>query len=179
VTGLAVRAATVADATACAAIYAPYVLDTAASFETHPPEPAELGRRIEEALETHAWLVAEREGVLVGYAYATAYKPRPAYRWTCEVSIYVSVDQQRGGVGRALYGALFERLATRGFRTAVATMTLPNPASAGLHEALGFSVSGVLTQVGWKSGRWHDVALLQRALGPGRRHGDARPSEPS
>lgn len=175
-TDLAVRDATIADATTCAAIYAPYVLGTAASFETDPPEPAELARRIEAALETHAWLVAEHGGVLVGYAYATAYKPRPAYRWTCEVSVYVDVDRQRAGVGRALYDALLERLAARGFRTAVATMTLPNPASAGLHESLGFSVSGVLTQVGWKSGRWHDVALLQRALGPGR-SGDAEPSE--
>ena len=177
-TGLALRDATTADATACAAVYAPYVLATAASFETEPPDPGELARRIEAALRTYAWLVAERDGVLVGYAYATAYKPRAAYRWTCEVSVYVDVDQQRGGAGRALYGALLERLATRGFRTAVATMTLPNPASAGLHEALGFSVSGVLTRVGWKSGRWHDVALLQRALGSGPL-GDEEPPEPS
>ena len=177
-TGLALRDATTADASGCAAVYAPYVLATAASFETEPPDPAELARRIEAALRTHAWLVAERDGVLAGYAYATAYKPRPAYRWTCEVSVYVDVDQQRGGVGRALYGALLERLATRGFRTVVATMTLPNPASAALHEALGFRTSGVLTQMGWKAGRWHDVALLQRTLGPARQSDD-EPPEPS
>lgn len=101
-TALTVRDATTADAAACAAVYAPYVLGTAASFETAPPGPDEVGRRIATALRTHAWVVAERDAELVGYAYATAYKPRPAYRWTCEVSVYVAGDQRGGGVGRAL-----------------------------------------------------------------------------
>jgi L-amino acid N-acyltransferase YncA len=178
VTELAVRDATPADAAACAAVYAPYVLGTTASFETDPPGPAEMAHRIETALATHAWVVAERAGELVGYAYATAYKPRAAYRWTCEVSVYVATAAHRGGVGRALYGALLDRLAGRGFRTAVATTTLPNPSSAGLHEALGFRLSGVLVGVGWKAGRWHDVALLQRAIGP-RPDGSTPPREPS
>ncbi|HEY0237754.1 MAG TPA: GNAT family N-acetyltransferase [Friedmanniella sp.] len=177
-TGLVVRDATTADAAACAAVYAPYVLGTAASFELDPPGAEELALRIAAALRTHAWLVAERDGTPVGYAYATAYKPRPAYRWTCEVSVYVDAAQQRGGVGRSLYLALLERLAARGFRTAVATMTLPNAASAGLHEALGFSPAGMLARVGWKHGHWHDVALLRRTLGP--ELGDAGPpAEPS
>lgn len=175
---LTVRDATTADASGCAAIYAPYVLGTAASFETEPPGAEELVRRIEAALSTHAWLVAERDDRLAGYAYATAYKPRPAYRWTCEVSVYVVAGEQRGGVGRSLYDALLERLATRGFRTAVASMTLPNPASAGLHAALGFRPAGVLARVGWKAGRWHDVALFQRELGPGP-YGSEAPAEPS
>lgn len=164
-TPLVVRDATTADAAACAAVYAPYVLETAATFETDPPDSVEMGRRIEAALGQHAWLVAERTDRLVGYAYATAYKMRPAYRWTCEVSVYVALGEHRGGAGRALYDALLERLAERGFRTAVAGTTLPNPASAGLHAALGFSPAGVLTRVGWKNGRWDDVALLQRGLG--------------
>lgn len=161
-----VRDATAGDADVCASIYAPYVLTTAASFETEPPTATEVGRRIAAAQRDHAWLVAERDGVVVGYAYATAWKSRPAYRWTCEVSVYVAADAHRGGVGRALYVALLDRLTQRGFRTVVAGMTLPNPASARLHAALGFSPSGMLTRVGWKHGRWHDVALLQRGLGP-------------
>ena len=173
-----VRDATSADAAACAAIYAPYVSDSAVSFETDPPVPEELARRIRTALERHAWLVAERDGDVVGYAYATAYRSRPAYRWTCEVSVYVASEVQRGGVGRSLYAALLERLAARGFRTAVAAMTLPNPASAALHEALGFTPSGVLAHVGWKAGRWHDVALLQRGLGP-EPYGPDLPAETS
>jgi L-amino acid N-acyltransferase YncA len=178
VTGLSVRDATAADAAGCAAVYAPYVLSTAASFETDPPSPEEMARRIGLALEHYAWLVAERDGRLVGYAYATTYKPRPAYRWTCEVSVYVVDGEHRGGVGRALYVELLERLVTRGFRTVVASTTLPNPASAGLHEALGFSPAGVLERVGWKGGRWHDVALWRRGLGVDA-GGTEPPAEPS
>jgi L-amino acid N-acyltransferase YncA len=177
VTGLHVRDAMTEDAGACAAIYAPYVRSTAASFEIEPPSVDEVARRIAAALATHAWLVAERDDELVGYAYATAYKSRPAYRWTCETSVYVAPHTQGGGVGRTLCTALLDRLAERGFRTAVASMTLPNPASAGLHAALGFTSCGVLPRVGWKAGRWHDVALLQRPLGD-EPYGDGQPPEP-
>jgi L-amino acid N-acyltransferase YncA len=173
-----VRDATPADAAACAAIYAPYVTGTAVSFETEPPDAENLALRIVATLETHAWLVEERAGVVVGYAYATAYKSRPAYRWTCEVSVYVAPGQQRGGVGRSLYEALLGRLAGRGYRTAVASMTLPNPASSGLHAALGFRPVGVLRDVGWKAGRWHDVALLQRRIGE-EPYGTDQPDETS
>ena len=166
-TGPVVRGAPPPDPTAGAAVYAPYVLGTAASFETDPPTPAEMARRITSAQQDHAWLVAVVGDVLVGYAYATAWRPRAAYRWTCEVSVYVERDQRGGGVGRALYTALLERLAERGYRTVLAGMTLPNAASAGLHAALGFTPAGVLERVGWKAGRWHDVALLRRSLGTG------------
>lgn len=172
-----VRAATLDDASACAAVYAPYVEATAASFETEPPSTEAMAGRIAAALGSHAWLVAERAGTVVGYAYATAYRARRAYRWTCETSVYVDAAAQGGGVGHALYEELLARLTARGFRTAVAAMTLPNPASARLHEALGFTRSGVLTDVGWKGGRWHDVALYQRALGG--RPGAEVPVEPS
>lgn len=173
-----VRDASTDDAEACAAIYAPYVTGTAVSFETEPPGPDELAQRIGAALDTHAWLVAERDGAVVGYAYATAYKPRAAYRWTCEVSVYVAGEAQHGGVGRALYTALLDRLAERGYRTAIATMTLPNPASTALHEALGFVRSGVLARVGWKAGDWHDVALFHRAIGADP-YGSDQPPETS
>ena len=161
-----VRAAGPGDAAGCAAVYAPYVTGTATTFETEPPDATAMAGRIAAAGREHAWLVAEHEERVVGYAYAAAWKTRPAYRWSCEVSVYVDQGQRRGGTGRALYTALLDRLVERGFRMAVAGMTLPNEASAGLHRALGFTEVGVLRQIGWKAGRWHDVALLQRPLGP-------------
>ncbi len=133
-----VRSATPADAAACLAVYTPYVEQTAVSFEEHPPSVEEMRTRIEAALRTHAWVVLEDDGGrITGYAYAGPYKSRPAYRWSCEVSVYVEPGRRRTGAGRALYGALFERLVERGFVVAVAGMTLPNPASAGLHRCPG------------------------------------------
>jgi len=160
VTRPAVRDATTADAAACAGIYAPYVLGTDASFETGPPGTDEMARRIAAALSDHAWLVAERDAMLVGYAYATASKPRPAYRWTCEVSVYVDDRQHRPGVGRSLYGALLERLAARGFRTAVASMTLPNPTSAVCTRRSASAPSGALP------GRVDEGPLVRRGAPP-------------
>jgi L-amino acid N-acyltransferase YncA len=162
-----VRAATEEDAATCAAIYAPYVTDTTITFEYEPPSPAEMAERIATAERTHAWLVLENPedgGRVVGYAYGSPYKARSAYRWSCEVSIYLEPGRRRTGGGRALYEALFARLAERGFHTAVAGMTLPNEASAGLHRALGFEPVGIYRNIGWKHGRWHDVAWLQRTI---------------
>ena len=159
-----IRDASNADAAACAAVYRPYVLDTAITFETGPPTPAEMARRIADAQRAHAWLVAERGGRVVGYAYGGPYKTRAAYRWSCEVSVYLEVGLRRVGLGRALYEELFARLSGRGFRTAVAGMTLPNDASAGLHRAMGFEPVGVYRRIGWKDGAWHDVAWVQRDL---------------
>ncbi|MGI5129990.1 arsinothricin resistance N-acetyltransferase ArsN1 family B [Pseudonocardia sp. CA-107938] len=161
---MVIRAATERDADACAAIYAPYVTDTAITFETEPPTPAEMAQRIAHAEQSHAWLVLESDGRVVGYAYARPMKARAAYRWSCEVSIYLELGRRRTGGGRALYEALFERLTERGYRTAVAGMTLPNDASVGLHAALGFAPVGTFRNVGWKLGGWHDVAWSQRAL---------------
>ncbi len=152
------------DAAACAAIYAPYVTDTAITFETEPPTPQEMGARIKQALETHAWVVVEDAGQVTGYAYAGPMKPRAAYRWSCEVSVYLELGRRRTGAGRALYEALFERLIARGYRTAIAGMTLPNDASVGLHKALGFEPIGTYRNIGWKLGGWHDVAWSQRTL---------------
>jgi L-amino acid N-acyltransferase YncA len=153
-----------ADAEACAAIYGPYVRDTAISFEVEPPTPAEMAQRILDAQKAHAWLVLEEDGRVVGYAYGVPMKPRPAYRWSCEVSIYLEPGRRRTGGGRALYEALFERLTSRGYRTAIAGMTLPNDASVGLHAALGFEPIGTYRRIGWKHDRWHDVAWAQRPL---------------
>ena len=159
-----VRDASAADAVACAAIYAPYVTDSAITFEIDPPGPEEMASRIAQAQSTHAWLVAEDEGRVVGYAYGGPMKPRAAYRWSCEVSVYLEPGRRRTGAGRALYEALFTRLTERGYRTAVAGMTLPNPASEGLHKSLGFEPIGTYRNIGWKLDNWHDVAWVQRPL---------------
>jgi L-amino acid N-acyltransferase YncA len=163
VTGI--RDASAADAGACAAIYAPYVTDTAISFEAEPPTPAQMAERIAAAQRAHAWVVLEDGGRVVGYAYGGPHKERAAYRWACEVSVYLEPGRRRSGAGRALYEALIERLAARGYRMLLAGMTLPNPASEGLHRALGFEPVGVYRRIGWKHGAWHDVAWVQRPLG--------------
>jgi len=157
-------AAEAGDAAACAAIYAPYVRDTAITFELDPPSAAEMASRIESARKTHAWLVAEDEGRVVGYAYGGEYKSRAAYQWSCEVSVYIARGRHRSGTGRALYEELLARLADRGYHMAVAGMTLPNEASAALHKAMGFTEVGTYKKIGWKNNNWHDVAWTQRPL---------------
>jgi L-amino acid N-acyltransferase YncA len=169
-----VRPATENDAAACAAIYTPYVTDTAITFELDPPAPQEMAQRILSASRTHAWLVIEHEGRVVGYAYGSRFNPRPAYRWACEVSVYLELGRRRTGAGRALYEALLARLAQRGFRMAIAGMTLPNEASVALHRAMGFEAVGTYRRIGFKHGSWHDVAWMQRALAGG----EDPPAEP-
>jgi L-amino acid N-acyltransferase YncA len=164
----AIRDAVPDDGAACAAIYRPHVTDTAITFEYEPPTAEEMARRIAVAQEKHAWVVLKNSadgGAIVGYAYAAPFKDRAAYRWACEVSVYLAPGRRRGGSGRALYEALFERLAARGYRRLIAGMTLPNEASEGLHRALGFEPIGVQRRIGWKHGAWHDVGWVQRSIG--------------
>jgi len=163
-----IRDATPADAAACAAIYAPYVTGTAISFETEPPSEDEMARRIGAALRSHAWLVLEEAGRVVGYAYGVPFNPRPAYRWAAQVSVYLEPGLRRRGGGRALYEALLTRLAERGYRSVLAGMALPNDASEGLHRALGFTPVGTYRRIGYKHGQWHDVAWVQRSIGDDR-----------
>ena len=160
-----VRDATPDDAAACAAIYAPYVRETAITFETEPPDAVEFARRIAAATARYAWLVLEDDRRVTGYAYGGAFNARAACRYACEVSVYLERGLRLSGGGRALYSALFPRLAERGYHVAAAGMALPNDASVGLHRALGFAPVGTFRGVGWKLGRWHDVAWTQRDLG--------------
>jgi L-amino acid N-acyltransferase YncA len=164
------------DAGACAAIYAPHVEGSAVSFEERAPDAGEMRARIERYGRSHAWLVAEREGEVAGYAYATAFNERPAYRWSASVSVYVAEAARGAGVGRALYEALFERLRESGFRMACAGITLPNEASVGLHKSLGFEQSGLNREIGWKEGAWRDVGWFQLELTPA---GQGPPAEPA
>ncbi|WP_205857766.1 GNAT family N-acetyltransferase [Phytoactinopolyspora endophytica] len=163
-TSLVIRDATEDDGAACAAIYGPYVTDTAISFELEPPSADEMADRIAAASKNHAWLVAEEAGRVFGYAYATAFAERAAYRWSCTTSVYLELGRRRTGAGRALYEPLLARLTDLGYRQAMAGMTLPNDASAGLHRALGFEPVGVYHRVGWKHGQWRDVAWVQKTL---------------
>jgi L-amino acid N-acyltransferase YncA len=163
------------DAAACAAIYAPSVESTPISFETVPPDAAEFARRIAKYAATHQFLVAEADGEVIGYAYACRWAERAAYDWSVEVSVYVDSSHHGEGVGRALYTELFGRLRAQGFRVAVAGVTLPNPASVGLHESLGFEPIGALRNVGFKRGAWHDVGYWQLLLQP---LGEGEPAPP-
>lgn len=152
------------DAAACAAIYAPYVTDSVASFEDRPPSAQEMRRRIDGA---HVWLLAESEERPVGYAYGSSHRERAAYRWAADAAIYIDRDHHRAGVGRALYTQLFERLRDLGLWTVCAGITEPNPASVGLHRAMGFVAVGTYRRIGWKQGAWHDVSWWQLDLRPG------------
>lgn len=159
-----VRSATVEDAGRCAEIYAPFVTDTWISFELDPPDASEMARRIETALTSYDWLVAEVGEQIVGYAYASAHRSREAYKSSCDVAVYVDPAFSRKGTGRALYGALIESLPEKGVHAVFAGVALPNEASLALHKALGFTTVGIYKEVGWKLGQWRDVEWLQRLL---------------
>ena len=154
-------------------MYAPYVLESAVSFEETPPTADEMASRMAAA---HLWLVAESEGSVVGYAYGGRFNARAAYRWSAEVSVYVDASQHRRGVGRALYRELIDALKDAGFCTLCAGITQPNQASNALHEALGFVPVGTYTRIGFKHGRWHDVLWMKLDLieGEGRVPGPLR-----
>jgi phosphinothricin acetyltransferase len=154
------------DAAACAEIYAPYVLDTAISFEDEAPTADELGARIERITRTYPWLIAELGGRVVGFAYASPHRERAAYRWAADVAVYVAHDAKRRGIGRALYETLLDLLARQGVHVACAGIALPNDASVALHRAVGFLPVGIYRRIGFKHGRWHDVAWWQRELLP-------------
>lgn len=149
------------DAAACAAIYAPHVTDLSTSFEEVAPDAEEIARRIEAA---HVWLVAERDGTVVGWASAGPHRERAAYRWAADVAVYVDEASRGAGAGRALYETLFDALREQGIRTVCAGITLPNDASVGLHEALGFERVGVFRSIGYKAGAWRDVGWWQLQL---------------
>ncbi len=159
-----IRLATPADAARVAAIYAPGVERTIASFEEEAPDAAEMARRISGTLPAHPWLVYEADGEVAGYAYAGPHHPRAGYRWSVTVSVYVDDAWHRRGIGRALYRSLFAILRAQGLVNAYAGIALPNPGSVRLHESLGFRPVGVYRAVGFKHGAWVDVGWWHLAL---------------
>jgi phosphinothricin acetyltransferase len=164
---LRIRAATAADAAQLLAIYRPVVESTAISFELTPPSVEEFAARIEKVLKGWQWLVAEERGRCVGYAYGSVHRERAAYHWSTEVTAYVHPAHHRKGIGSALYRQLFAELAQKGYCNAFAGIALPNDASVALHRCVGFEPIGVFRNIGWKFGRWHDVAWYQRKLRDG------------
>jgi len=168
---LSIRPATPADIPAIAAIYADAVCHGTASWELDPPDEAEMLRRHEAILAGgYPYLVAQRDGLLLGYAYASAYRPRPAYRSTVENSIYIAPEAQGAGLGSALLAALIEACTAKGFRQMIAVIGDGTGASVGsrrLHERAGFRLIGIAENVGFKHGRWLDQMLMQMDLGEG------------
>jgi L-amino acid N-acyltransferase YncA len=151
------------DSQRCAKIFAPYAAGPTA-FVDKPPTADELRAAIERTTLTHPWLVAEDDGLVVGYAYASPHRSRPGYTFSTEVSAYVDAAWHGQGIGRALYTALLEKLREQGFHAVFAGVTLPNPASVALHEGLGFTPIGVFHEVGWKAGAWRDVGWWELIL---------------
>jgi L-amino acid N-acyltransferase YncA len=159
-----VRPASGNDGAACAAIYAPFVAETWVSFEVVPPDAAEMAVRIYKYEKSHAWLIAEFNGAVAGYAYGSPHRVREAYGTSCDVAVYVDPAFARRGVGRALYKALLPALKAKGYHAAFAGIALPNDGSLALHEACGFERVGVYKEVGWKMGGWRDVSWWQVLL---------------
>ncbi|MCW2575401.1 MAG: Phosphinothricin N-acetyltransferase [Modestobacter sp.] len=158
-----IRSADIADAAGIAAVHQPYVTDSVASFETVAPDAAELAQRMTAAPRL-PWLVACRDGAVVGYSYAGRHRGRAAYRWAVDCSVYLAAAEQGAGTGRVLYERLLPELSELGYVAAFAGIALPNPASVGLHTALGFTPVGTYRAVGFTAGRWHDVGWWQLPL---------------
>jgi L-amino acid N-acyltransferase YncA len=171
-----IRPAALTDISAITRIYAQSVADGTATFELEPPGETEMATRMRHLTDGgYPYLAAELDGTIAGYAYAGAYRIRPAYRFTVENSVYVDPASQRRGIGRALLDALIEECAKRGFRQMIAVIG-DSPTQAGsvaLHKAVGFRMIGTLDDVGFKHGRWLDTLLMQRALGDGGQTGPA------
>ncbi len=154
------------DAAAIQAIYAPYCESSVVSFETKAPSVEEIGERIRKISEQFPWIVGELDHRVLGYAYGCQHRERAAYQWSVDATVYVSPLAQRTGLGRGLYTSLFRILALQGYYKVYAGITLPNPASVGLHEAVGFKSVGIYRGVGYKLGSWHDVGWWQLSLQP-------------
>ncbi len=160
-----VRLATPDDGAACAAIYGPYVAETAISFETTPPTPDDMAARIARTIERTPWVVVEVDGVVRAYAYGTRHRERAAYDWTVETTVYVDRAFARHGLGRAAMAAVVAILRAQGAHLLVAGVTLPNPGSVRLHESLGYRPIGEFEAIGWKRGGWHGVAWYALEIG--------------
>lgn len=161
---LNIRDARAEDAPRLLEIYRPYVTGTAVSFELETPAVREFEARIASAQTKWAWLVAEAGGEVCGYAYASAFRTRAAYRWTVETSAYVHPSHRGRGIAATLYRRLFDVLGEKGYCNAYAGIALPNDASVAFHRALGFTPVGVFHRAGWKFGQWHDVSWWERRL---------------
>lgn len=164
-----IRTADIGDIAAFTEIYRESVLNGVASYEIDPPSPDEMASRFEAiTAKGYPYIVAvEQTGLILGYAYASAFRTRPAYRWLVEDSVYLAPEARGKGVGRALLAELIRRCTALGFRQMVAVIGGAHPASIAVHRAAGFEHSGQLKATGFKHGRWLDTVFMQRALGEG------------
>jgi L-amino acid N-acyltransferase YncA len=164
---IGIRAATPEDGASIAAIYAPHVLTGTVSFESDPPDGRAMRTRMAASEGLYPWMVAtngDTEGGVIGYAFASKFRDRPAYKYVCETSIYLTDASSGSGVGRLLYKALIDTLRAQGFVHAIGAIALPNDRSIKLHEAVGFRRAGVYREVGFKHGQWIDVGFWQCEL---------------
>lgn len=161
-----IRIASLDDAEAIHAIYAPAVSHGTATFETVLPGAPAMRERIRARLQHYPWLVWEESGEVLAYAYAGRFRERAAYDWIAETSIYVRADAHRRGIARRLYGALLDAMQLQGITQAVGVITLPGMVSVAMHETMGFSPAGVWRQCGYKLGQWWDVGVWQKTLQP-------------
>ena len=161
-----IRVATVADAAALRALYAPYVENTSVTFEYAVPTVPEFEVRVEQTLRKYPWLLYEENGVILGYAYAGADRTREAYQWMAESSIYLSEEAWGRGIGTALYSALFSVLTAQNFCRCTALITEGNEPSFRLHEKFGFTVCGHMDRAGYKLGAWHGMTTMEKFLNP-------------
>ncbi|ADB39309.1 GNAT family N-acetyltransferase [Spirosoma linguale] len=163
---MTIRFAQPADASAILAVYAPYITGSTITFEYEVPPIAEFAGRIRAIQQQFPYLVAEEEGSLLGYAYASRHRDRPAYQWSVETSVYVHPAGHRRGIARQLYTRLFDLLVQQGYYNAYAGITSPNPQSESFHRSMGFDYIGTYAKIGYKMGAWHDVSWFQRTLQP-------------
>ena len=161
-----IRIAVPEDAASLTKIYAPYVTDTPITFEYEVPRPEEFAKRIQETLKKYPYLVAEEEGIIQGYAYASPFKARAAYAWSVETSIYLSHNAKRQGIGTALYQGLEDLLGRQHVYNLCACITYPNPVSIAFHEKFGYRTVAHFHSAGFKQDAWHDIVWMEKELCP-------------
>ena len=161
---IAIRNAAQKDAGALARIYNHYIENTVITFEEELIDAGEMGRRVEKVTADYPWLVWEEEGEILGYAYASRWRERAAYRYACELTVYLHHEATGRGAGTALYSRLIDELKARNFHSLLGCVTLPNPASEKLHASLGFEKVAHFHEAGFKFDRWLDVGYFERVL---------------
>ncbi|MBQ2879076.1 MAG: N-acetyltransferase [Anaerotignum sp.] len=163
--GIIIRPVTEADAAELVAIYAPYVLETAVTYEYEVPSAEEFRGRIENTTKNYPYLAAEEEGIILGYAYASAFHPRAAFRWSAEATVYLKKEAHGRGIGRMLYKKLEDELRKQNVQTVIALIADPNPESVAFHEKMGYRIAGRLTNCAYKLGEWRGMYYMEKFLG--------------
>ena len=168
-----IRPVTEKDAEELVSIYGPYVLETAVTYEYEVPSVEEFRGRIENTIKNYPYFVAVEEGTILGYAYASSFHPRAAFRWSAEVTVYIRKESHGKGIGRQLYEKLEESLKKQNVQTLIALIADPNPESVAFHEKLGYHVAGRLTDCAYKLGQWRGMYYMEKFIG--ERDGEPKP----